>query len=417
MTALTANALTEIPEYATSQREFLEYSKASHYYSKSVGKLIDLANNYVSDAEEAFRNGAKAIWTNGYRWEALFLYSLGITPVSYTEMGRYGLYEDMRIAEDYYQFPVETCAMVKCALGQWHKRINSNTIKQILGNASSCEPFNLAWEILRKKGYDVHCNEAIYRGPNVNGVRLEELIKFMSEQLLDIAEWATGERRVDEELMRCELIRKNRMIGKLKKFLDLRRKVPFYVKSLPCVFLAISGFNNYFGKPREFEEAIDELILEMENEPVNPDDLKKAIPLVWAGMIGQEFGVYDVIDQAGGSILGLWGIPYRLVREDIPPLEALVRYYYDNGQAGAGIYARNVIESEVKRLNAKGVIFYGYIGCSLTSVDREMWRRHFHKQGLLCLNLEGSFQIGPPSGQIMTRVRAFVETLNSNRNL
>jgi benzoyl-CoA reductase/2-hydroxyglutaryl-CoA dehydratase subunit BcrC/BadD/HgdB len=48
-------------------------------------------------------------------------------------------------------------------------------------------------------------------------------------------------------------------------------------------------------------------------------------------------------------------------------------------------------------------------------VDREMWRRYFHEQGIPCLNLEGSFQTGSPSGQVLTRVRAFVEMLDANR--
>ncbi|MDR1873021.1 MAG: 2-hydroxyacyl-CoA dehydratase family protein [Deltaproteobacteria bacterium] len=416
MSALPQRALAEDLENVETQKEYLEYSKTVHDYSPAVKKLIDLVNNYVPDAEKAYAKGAKAIWTGGYRWEPTFLYGLGIIPVSYTEMGRYGFREDMLIAEDYYQFPVETCSMVKCTVGQWHKRLNTGAINRILGSSSSCEPFNLAWEVMREKGYDVFTNEAIYRGPNVQGERLEELVHFMEEQLLDIAEWATGERKVDDGKLRSELVRKNRLIGKLKTILQLRLKHPFYVKTLPIILIANVGFNNYYGKPLEFEAAIDELILEMENEPINQEDLKRVIPLVWAGGTGQEFGVYEAIDLAGGALLGLRDIPYKLVREDIPALEALVRYHYDNGRAGAGIYTRHIIEAEVERLNAKGIIFYGYIGCSFASVDREMWRRYFHERNIPCLNLEGSFQTGQPSGQVLTRVRAFVEMLDANRS-
>jgi benzoyl-CoA reductase/2-hydroxyglutaryl-CoA dehydratase subunit BcrC/BadD/HgdB len=330
-------------------------------------------------------------------------------------MGRYGFREDMQVAEDYYQFPVETCSMVKCAVGQWHKRLNTGTINRILGSASSCEPFNLAWEVLRTQGYDVFTNEVLYRGPSVHGERLEQLVHFMMENLLDIAEWLTGARQIDEAALRQELIRKNRLLDKFKKILDLRLKHPFYMKTLAIILTLNVGLNNYFGQPEAFELAIDELIEELETTSVNEEDLKRVIPLIWAGGTGQEFGVYEAIDLAGGALLGLRGTPFKPVREDVPPLEALARYLYDNGRAGAGVFTRDIIESEVNRLKAKGIILYGYIGCSFGSVDREMWRRYFHAKGHPCLNLEGSFQTGQPSGQVLTRVKAFVEMLSADR--
>jgi benzoyl-CoA reductase/2-hydroxyglutaryl-CoA dehydratase subunit BcrC/BadD/HgdB len=280
-----------------------------------------------------------------------------------------------------------------------------------LGSCSSCEPFNLAWEVLRSEGYDVFNNEVIYRGPTVEGERLEQLIKFMVEQMLDVAQWLTGDRRVDEGKLALEIARKNRLLGKLKKVLELRRLNPFYMKSLAIILTLNVGLNSYFGNPAAYEEAIDALIEELSSIPGNVKDQQAVIPLVWAGGTGQEFGIYEAIDRAGGAILGLRSVPFRFYREDVPPLEALARWVYDNSVAGAGIYARNVLNSEAERLKARGVILYGYIGCSFASVDREMWRRFFHEKGLACINLEGSFQTGAPSGQVLTRVKAFVEML------
>jgi benzoyl-CoA reductase/2-hydroxyglutaryl-CoA dehydratase subunit BcrC/BadD/HgdB len=330
-------------------------------------------------------------------------------------MGRYSEREDMAVAEEVYQFPVETCSMVKCSVGQWHKRLRTGTIDRILGSSCMCEPFNLAWEVMRELGYDVYVNEALYRGPSVRGQRLEDLAHFMGEQLLDVAEWVTGKREIPEGRLREEMRRKNRLHVKFRKILSLRIQRPFYMKTLPIILTLSAGINNYFGKPLEFETALDELVAELESEPVREKDLKRAIPLVWAGGTGQEFGVYEAIDLAGGALLGFRDVPYKMAREDVPALESLVRYHYENSRAGAGIYARGVIESEVEKLGAKGVILYGYIGCSFASIDREMWRRHFHEKGIPCLNLEGSFQTGHPSGQVLTRVRAFVEMLDSNR--
>jgi benzoyl-CoA reductase/2-hydroxyglutaryl-CoA dehydratase subunit BcrC/BadD/HgdB len=415
MSPEAALAIIDDPDNITSQRDYVEYSKRVHSYSPAIQKILDMINDYVPDAEAAFREGRPAIWTGGYSWEPPFLYSLGITPVSYQEMGRYGHWDDMLVAEDYYQFPVETCSMVKCAMGQWHKRLNTGTINRILGSASSCEPFNLAWEVLRTKGYDVFTNEVLYRGPSVHGERLDDLVRFMMENLLDIAEWLTGKRQIDEAALRAELDRKNRLLSKFKKILELRVTRPFYMKTLAIIMTLNVGLNNYFGKPEAFERAIDELIDELTSTPIDEEDLKRVIPIIWAGGTGQEFGVYEAIDLAGGALLGLRGTPFKLVREDKPPLEALARYLYDNGRAGAGVFTRDIIESEVERLKAKGIILYGYIGCTFASIDREMWRRYFHEKGHPCLNLEGSFQTGRPSGQVLTRVKAFVEMLAANR--
>ncbi|HWR56081.1 MAG TPA: 2-hydroxyacyl-CoA dehydratase family protein [Negativicutes bacterium] len=396
-----------------SQREYVDHCKKVHSYSPAVNKILDLSASYIPDAEKAYRDGGKqAVWCNAIGWQVPLVYALDTIPVSFSEMGRLSDKETMLISEDYYQFPVETCSMVKCTVAQWHLRRNTSTINRILGNSSACEPYNLAWEIMKREGYDVYNNDVVYRGPTVEGKRLEDLISFLEEQIYDIAEWLTGSREIDEEKLRLEIQRKNRLLEKMRTILELRRKHPFYVRSLATILMLNVGLNSYFGKPEEYEEALDLLREELENAPVNETDLQKVIPLVWAGGTGQEFGIYEAIDEAGGALLGLRSVPFKLYREDVPPVESLARWVYDNAGAGAGVYARNVLEHEVNRLNARGIILYGYIGCSFASVDREMWRKYFHERGIASINLEGSFQTGAPSGQVMTRVKAFIEMLS-----
>ncbi len=396
-----------------SQREYVDHCKKVHSYSPAVNKILDLSASYIPDAEKAYRDGGKqAVWCNAIGWQVPLVYALDTIPVSFSEMGRLSDKETMLISEDYYQFPVETCSMVKCTVAQWHLRRNTSTINRILGNSSACEPYNLAWEIMKREGYDVYNNDVVYRGPTVEGKRLEDLISFLEEQIYDIAAWLTGSREIDEEKLRLEIQRKNRLLEKMRTILELRRKHPFYVRSLATILMLNVGLNSYFGKPEEYEEALDLLRGELENAPVNETDLQKVIPLVWAGGTGQEFGIYEAIDEAGGALLGLRSVPFKLYREDVPPVESLARWVYDNAGAGAGVYARNVLEHEVNRLNARGIILYGYIGCSFASVDREMWRKYFHERGIASINLEGSFQTGAPSGQVMTRVKAFIEMLS-----
>jgi len=81
-------------------------------------------------------------------------------------------------------------------------------------------------------------------------------------------------------------------------------------------------------------------------------------------------------------------------------------------RGGAGVYWRNVLEQEVSKVKARGIVLYGVIGCSFQSIDKEMWRSYFHEKGIPSINLEGSFQTGAPTGQLMTRVKAFIEMLS-----
>ncbi|HEY3425104.1 MAG TPA: 2-hydroxyacyl-CoA dehydratase family protein, partial [Negativicutes bacterium] len=182
-------------EEVQSQLDYVKYTKEVHSYSKAVGKLLDLSMSYVADAEKAYQEGKKnAVWCGGQGWQVQLLYAADTIPVSYGEMGRLSDREMMLIAEDYYQFPVETCSMVKCTVGQWHQRKAGSSIKRILGSSSACEPYNLAWEIMQKEGYDVHTIDVIYRGGNVNGKRLEQLVEFFIEQIYGTMEWLTGSR-------------------------------------------------------------------------------------------------------------------------------------------------------------------------------------------------------------------------------
>lgn len=110
--------------------------------------------------------------------------------------------------------------------------------------------------------------------------------------------------------------------------------------------------------------------------------------------------------------MGFVSTPYaKDYREDVHPVESLARFLLDSQWAGAAIYQREVIEQQIKKVNARGLILYGYLGCSFGSVAREMWRDYFHKNGIPSINLEGTFQTGDATGQILTRIKAFIEML------
>ena len=74
------------------------------------------------------------------------------------------------------------------------------------------------------------------------------------------------------------------------------------------------------------------------------------------------------------------------------------------------VHLMKALDAIIQRTGSKGIFFYNYIGCSFAGVYLEMIRDYFHK-GIPGISLDGSFQVGPPSGQPF-RVRPFVEMLS-----
>jgi benzoyl-CoA reductase/2-hydroxyglutaryl-CoA dehydratase subunit BcrC/BadD/HgdB len=239
---------------------------------------------------------------------------------------------------------------------------------------------------------------------------LDELVQFFIGQIQRVQDWLTHGKPINEERLREEIRRKNRTLKKIREVLDLRIQHPYYMRSLPAIYM-LNGINNNFGKPVEYEACLDQILGELRALPPEKD-VSRVIPLVWVGGTGQEFGVYEAIDQAGGALLGFRSVPFKLYQEDIPPVEALARYVVGNQNAGATVYVQDLIEQEIAKVNARGLILQGVLGCSYSTIQREMLREYFHQKGLPSINLEGTFQFGSPSGQLVTRTQAFIEMLS-----
>jgi hypothetical protein len=79
---------------------------------------------------------------------------------------------------------------------------------------------------------------------------------------------------------------------------------------------------------------------------------------------------------------------------------------------GSPVRPRKRIEEYLPEFGARGVQFDGYIGCSFGSVHREIQAAYFQRLSYPAIFLEGAFQVGPQTGQLLTRVRAFVEMLS-----
>ncbi|WP_310604098.1 2-hydroxyacyl-CoA dehydratase family protein [Anaerosporobacter sp.] len=393
-----------------NQLEYIQHSKEIHSYSKAINNLFDLALTYIGDAEESVRNGKKAAWSIGV-YEAPLFYACDTIPVSAIDLGRLSSRNSVQVAEETFDLPKETCSMISVLLGEWIMRKDS-PIKKVVGFNNACEPFNMAYELIREHDYEVFRVEGTIRPKTNYDGRFDQLVKFLESELRELAVWLTG-KEIDEERMANEIVRMNRILRKVRVIMNLRLKNPLYVKSLPTMFL-LMGTGHYYGKPEEYEKILDDLIQELETADVIEPASGKVVPLTWIGARGLEFGVFKAIDDCGGALLS-WYTPNpydKDWREDIPPVESMARYLMDYFLVTSPVQQIKGIEKMIEESSSTGIFFYNYIGCAFGGVHVEIFRDYFRKMGIPSIGLDGSFQVGAPSGQLLTRVRAFIEMLS-----
>lgn len=386
-----------------NQREFLKNHK-----SPAINRIFDLALTYIQRADEAHKKGQKVFYGGGV-FDSPILHANDAFPCVYNELGRLAGDETVSLAEDHFQIPRETCSMVKATMGELLNRKNS--FKRLIAYCSQCEPYNTAFEVLKEEGFDVYSVDLPYRSAGVNDARFDSLVDFAEKELRGLAEWI-GNGVVDEKRLRHEVHRINLIHQKVRRVLELQVANPDYIGTLETLF-AWNGANHQYGAPQEYEDVLDQLIEELEEVSTIEREINK-VPLIWCGGRGQEFGIFRLIDELGGYI-SKWTMTGRLLRdydETLSPLRAIA---YNNviGMGGPGGSKDQIpfLEKSLEETGAKGIIFYGYFGCSFTSVNYEVIKNHFSKKGVSSLILDGSFQVGTPTGQNVTRLKAFMEML------
>ncbi|HEX2905574.1 MAG TPA: 2-hydroxyacyl-CoA dehydratase family protein [Phototrophicaceae bacterium] len=396
-----------------SQQDYLRYSRdVEHKHSKGAQLILELCSTYVQRCEQAFAEGKNAVWTAGM-WETPLIHACDAIPISFTEAGRLSSPDAVTIAEDRFQLPREACSMVKAAVGEWYLR--RNKVTRVLASGTNCEPYGQAIEQLDAMGYDTHFLDIppINRG-RFNAREQAEFVKRIGDELRTAAEWFGGH-KLDEDRLAFEVRRTNESFAKLRKILALRIQKPRFLKSLVTMY-TIVGVGHYFGDPERYTQALDLLLEELEAAPVEqygptPD----LVPIMWIGGRGQEFGVFKTLDDLNAATLGWWiPTPYLYdYEEEYGGLEALARYPLRVYNRGGNLFQRidDLIEwLAAQNVTPKGAILYGYFGCSINS--SELSRTYLAKKGINAFIVEGTFQVGPPSGQLITRLKAFLEVLS-----
>ena len=381
--------------------------------SKGLKALDALAQSYsYTKIQQEAAGGRSVIW-GGWSWDSPLVYACDTIPVGYDQLW----YDDSRkseaIAEDHFQVPGEFCSMIKAMIGRLHTD-RDNNIKRILHFGSGCEPISAVLELAKRDGYDIQTVETVsaFRSDEKRRAGIDILVT----ELRRIAVWLNG-KPVDECRVAHEIRRKNRLLRKVQRVLDLRARHPLYIPGIQTKQIFMGSMHN-FGDPERFGDVLDTLIAELEDLETRPLH-SSYIPLVLAGSVGNQ-RLFEVIEESNGAIVGWVYHGASLYNEDLPPLESLANYVLDaqgRGDLGEAVgasvsYRRILVEEEVRKTGARGVISSSITGCPYASLMQQLERDHFKTLGVPLIALETDVHREPPTEEQVMRVKAFIEMLS-----
>ena len=389
-----------------NQIDYLVYYRdVSNRHSEAVRRLIDLYLDLIKRGYELSEAGEKVIWSGV---SPQIVYACDAIPISAAEIARVGSEDSVALAEREFLVPNETCAMVKAMIGELYK-YKDTSFTRLAQTPSDCEPVAVSLPLIRDMGFDVHTYDVGLKNGS-DPKRADALREKFRKEIDALSRWISG-KSINREKLAAELARYNRIQHKIRRILDKRLKHTTYMLSLPTMIL-LAGNADYWGDPIEYESIVDQLLAEFEQlREGEYNDAETYV--IWAGARGQEFGAYETLDNCKASITG-WSIPNNL-RDDYnlekDPVEAFIDFVLGEGHGGSDV-STGEIEKLIKTTGAKGVILYGFLGCSYGSIDIELKKDHFKKINIPTVSLMGAFQIGATAGQTATRIEAFLEMLS-----
>lgn len=383
--------------------------------AESAGlKALDaIARNYSLEKLYAQADAGRQVIWGGRSWESPLVFACDTIPVAFDQLWATDSRKSEAIAEDDFQVPNEFCSMIKAMLGRLHAD-RDKKITRILHFGAGCEPVNAVFEMVRRDGYDVHTIETVsaFRPEE----KREHCISLLVHEAHRIAHWLTG-KPADEARVAEEIARKNRVIRKVRRLVELRGQHPLHIPAgrTRQIFM---GSMHGFGDLDAFGRALDLLIAELEG--LEATALPPGhIPLVVAGGIGNQ-RILDAIKESNGVIVAWVLNGAHEYREDVPPLESLAHYVLDaqgRGDLGEAVgtsvsYRRIMVEEAVRQTGARGIISSSVTGCPYASLMQQLERDHFKALGVPLIALETDVHREPPTEEQITRIKAFMEMLS-----
>lgn len=382
-------------------------------HSNALKALDALAQSYsFRSIQRAADAGRSVIW-GGWSWESPLVYASDTIPVSYDQLWAENSRVSEAIAEDRFQVPSEFCSMIKAMLGRLH--VDRDTkIKRILHFGSGCEPIHSVLELAKQDGYDIFTLDTVtaFRA----SAKHDADIAFLVEELQRLSHWLTG-KPADEDRVAIEIRRKNAVLRKVARVLELRARHPLDVPGIQTKQIFMGAMHG-FGDLDAFGDVLDALIAELEDLEDEPETTDY-VPIVLAGSVGN-IQIFNAIEESNGAIVGWIYHGADTYREDLPPLQALAHYVLDaqsRGDLGEAVgasvaYRRHLVEEEVRKTGARGVISSSITGCPYASLMQQLEREHFNQTGIPLITLETDVHREPPTEEQIMRVKAFIEMLS-----
>ncbi|MGN0328873.1 MAG: 2-hydroxyacyl-CoA dehydratase [Lachnospira sp.] len=393
------------------QLDYLEYSKnVVHRHSKAVGKLLDLFRDHFDNAiKQISEPGGKQVVLTDF-FPQILMYVADCVPLSVADLARLGTSTDIQNAEKYFQIPPETCPMLKSKIGGLYMLRDKPVKKSVLGHYI-CEPHVGAMSLMDTYGYETYWIDGLKKFAGDDKDRYKLVVDKYRDEIRNLFYWING-KAYDEDRFRKVLKDDNRIHSKVDKIMEFQKKFPSYMKSLPSMMM-ISGRGGYYGQPEAFEEILDELIEEFENLKEGEYN-EKLVKLTWAGVRGVDFSVYNALDVSGGVVVAwtIAGSDSRYYDEEKDPLESFIEYNMGNINNSSMEDAAKREEDLYKKSGSDGVLIYGTLGCTNFTINREISRRYLSEQGIPTLAIQGTPLIGESTGQLLTRIKAFIEMLS-----
>lgn len=402
------NKITDVSQIR-DQAGYIRYSRDMvHGYSRAIGEFLDFFLHHLEDAFTAKQRGKDVVWT-GFM-EPSFLYACDAVPLEITNMARLCPSEAIKRAEEYFQTPAETCVMYKAKMGGFYA-YRDCPCKQIVYGSFGCEP-QFAGDVLAQEFGFRGCVFDLSKIPEDASKQQIEIMRTQyRDELQRVAKWING-KEIAPDKLREEMLRANRIGDKAAYLQELQKKHPAYMRSLPSM-LVTSGRNGYYGQPERYEVLLDNIIAEFEELPEGAY-CEPLVEIVWNGARGVDFSVFNSIDTLGGCIVG-WTIAgsgrrkYDLTKD---PLEAYVDFHM-RGQFTRGMREQcEAAEKLYRETGAAGVILYVSQGCTHMTVGLEMRRKYLSEKNVPTLALAGAAKIGEETGQVRTRIKAFLEMIS-----
>lgn len=394
-----------------AQEKHMIYSRdVLHAHSKGVQKIIDLELNYTAECERRYHNGENIIYSSGMQ-DSPLVYASGAVPLANSELSRLGTPGGIELVEDIFQIPRDVCNMQKVLLAELYLR-RGEAVKRLMYSTRVCEPINLVMQLAADFGYDIHPIDFGFRFDDLSEERYQIFIKHVENEYRKASRWISGGKEIEEDKLLEEMKRYNRVVRKCRQIMNLRLSHNTYIRSLPTMF-TLMGIGHMFGEPDVYENTLDQILEEMTFLKPGEYHDERLIPIIWTGGRGMEFGVYEAVDNSNG-FLAAFCINNCYTREydtSVPPMEAFVKFQVGGRFSGSTNPQNRELEAAINKTKAKGIISYGFLGCSFGGISAELTREYFKKRNVPMIIVEGSYQVGEPSGQLITRIHAFMEML------